>query len=147
MRRKKDDKRVLRPGNGRNNKRKGRSLNLSFKGRNNDPRRNRDTRPNNRVKKQKKRSRKTVLLMILVLIAFVIGAGIGVLMSFDNGSDNSTNETHVENVTVEMTSNLNNSSKYVSFDDADSVDYNENQSSGILGVEDNPYYNDDGLSH
>ena len=147
MRRKKDDKRVLRPGNGRNNKRKGRSLNLSFKGRNNNPRRNRDTRPNNRVKKQKKRSRKTGLLMILVLIAFVIGAGIGVLMSFDNGSDNSTNETHVENVTVEMTSNLNNSSKYVSFDDADSVDYNENQSSGILGVEDNPYYNDDGLSH
>ena len=147
MRRKKDDKRVLRAGNGRNNKRNSRSLNLGRKGRNNNSHRNRNARPNHRVKKEKKRSRKTVLLMILVLVAFVIGAGIGVLMSFDNGTDNADNETHVENVTVEMTSNLSNDSGYAYFDDADHVDYNANQSSEILGVEDNPYYNDDGLSH
>ncbi len=147
MRRKKDDKRVLRPGNGRNNKRNGRSLNLGFKGENNSSRRNRTTRPNHRVRKEKKRSRKTVLLMILVLMAFVIGAGIGVLLSFDNGTDNADNETHVENVTVEMTSNLSNDSGYLYFDDADHVDYNANQSSEIIGVEDHAYYNDDGLGH
>ncbi len=147
MRRKKDDKRVLRPGNGRNNKRNSRSLNLGFNSRNNNSRRNRNYRPNNRAKKQKKRSRKTVLLMSLVLIAFVVGAGIGVIMSFDDGTDNNTNETHIENVTVEMTSNLNNDSDHVYYDEGDQVDFNENKSSEILGADENPYYYDDGLSH
>lgn len=147
MRRKKDDKRVLRPGNGRNNKRNSRSLNLGFNSRNNNSRRNRNYGPNNRAKKQKKRSRKTVLLMSLVLIAFVVGAGIGVIMSFDDGTDNNTNETHIENVTVEMTSNLNNDSDHVYYDEGDQVDFNENKSSEILGADENPYYYDDGLSH
>ena len=142
MRRKKDNKRVLRAGNGRNNKRNRRTPNLSFKGRNNNSRRNNPARPN-MPKKQKKRSKKTVLIMIIILVAFVIGAGMGVLMSLDDGTDN--NETHVQNVTKEMTSNLNNTSNQVIFDEEDAVDYNENQSSGILGAEDNPYYNDDGL--
>lgn len=138
MRRKKDDKRVLRAGNGRNNKRNRRTPNLSFRSRN-----NRDVRSPNRynakrVKKQKKRSKKTVLLMIMVLLAFVIGAGIGIILSFDDGSGN--NETHVENVTVEMTSNLN-ESKNITFDESDHVDFNENQTSEILGTEENPYYN------
>lgn len=146
MRRKKDDKRVLRPGNGRNNKRNRRTPNLSFRNRNNNSYRNRPAGQNPRVKKQKKRSSKTVLVVILVLVAFVIGAGMGVLLSFDDGTDNN-NETHVQNVTKEMTSNLTNKSGYVNFDDSDAVDYNENQSSGILGAEDNPYYNDDGLNH
>lgn len=141
MRRRKDDKRVLRPGNGRNSKRNRRTPNLSFS-RNNKSRRNNPVRQNNRVKKQNKRSKKTVLLMIMVLFAFVIGAGAGVLMSFDDGNEN--NETHIQNVTIEMTSNLTNDSNQVTFDEGDDVDYNQNSSSGILGAEDNPYYNDDG---
>ncbi|MBQ2653740.1 MAG: hypothetical protein IJF83_09290 [Methanobrevibacter sp.] len=139
MRRRKDDKRVLRPGNGRNNKRNRRAPNLSFN--RNKSRRNNPVRSNNRVKKEKKRSKKTVLLMILVLFAFVIGAGAGVLMSFDDGNEN--NETHIQNVTIEMTSNLTNNSNQVTFDEGDDVDYNQNASSGILGAEDNPYYNVD----
>ena len=39
-----------------------------------------------------------------------------------------------------MTTNLNKSDGVV-FDESDEVDYNENQSAEILGVEDNPYYN------
>lgn len=149
MRRRKDDKRVLRAGNGRNNKRNLRAPNLGFKSRNNNSRRNRPVRPpNNRVKKQKKRSGKTVLLMVIILMAFVIGAGMGVLMSFDDGTDDSSNnETHVENVTKQMTSNLSNRTDYGYFDDADAVDFNENQTSELIGVNDNPYYNDDGLGH
>ena len=140
MRRKKDDKRVLRPGNGRNNKRNSRSLNLGFNSRNNNSRRNRNYRPNNRAKKQKKRSRKTVLLVILVLFAFIVGAGIGILLSFDDGTEDVKNETHYENVTVEMTTNLN-KSKGVVFDESDRVDFNQNKTSQILDVEKNPYYN------
>ena len=85
--------------------------------------------------------------MSLVLIAFVVGAGIGVIMSFDDGTDNNTNETHIENVTVEMTSNLNNDSDHVYYDEGDQVDFNENKSSEILGADENPYYYDYGLSH
>ena len=141
MRRKKDDKRVLRAGNGRNNKRNRRTPNLSFKRKNNNGPRNRNTMPYQRVKKQKKRNRKTVLLMILVLLAFVIGAGMGVLMSFDKEAADNSTETQIENVTVQMTSHLNESNDLGYDEYYDQVDYNENQSSGILGAEDNPYYN------
>lgn len=141
MRRKKDDKIVLRRGNGRNEKRR-RTPNLSFNRNNN--RRSTPNRRNNRVKKEKKRSKKTVLLMIMVLLAFIVGSGIGVLLSFDDGSGD--NETHVENVTVEMTSNLNQSNN-ISFDEADHVDYNENQTSEILDAENNPYYRYDDLTY
>jgi hypothetical protein len=130
MRRKKDDKRVLRRGNGRNNKRNRRTPNLSFNNRNSPAIQH----------NQKKRSGKTVLLVIIVLFAFIIGAGIGVLLSFDDGTVDEKNETHYENVTVEMTTNLNNTTDVV-FDESDRVDFNENKSSGLLGVEQNPYYN------
>ena len=140
MRRKKDDKRVLRRGNGSDNKRNRRTPHMGIKNRNKGPNKNR-----NRVKKQKKRSGKTVLLMIFVLIAFIVGAGAGILLSFDDGSDD-VNETHVENVTVEMTTNLNDTDNIV-FEDADHVDFNENQTSEILDVDQNPYYNDDGLNY
>ena len=150
MRRKKDDKRVLRRGNGRDTKQHRRPTNIIKR---NNKSRNRNTYRSrndnwNRNRKPKKRSRKTVLLMILVLVAFIIGAGIGVMMSFDNGNGNSTdaNETHIENVTVEMTTNLNETEDVV-FDEADDVDFNENQTSEILGAEKNPYYYDDGLEH
>lgn len=138
MRRKKDNKTVLRRGNGRENKRNRRTPNFSLKNRNNT---NRYAPPtHNNYKKQKKRSRKTVLLMILVLVAFIIGAGIGILLSFDDGSENDNNETHYKNVTVEMTTHLN-ESKGVVFNESDRVDFNENKSSQILGAENNTYYN------
>ncbi|WP_296788759.1 hypothetical protein [uncultured Methanobrevibacter sp.] len=147
MRRKKDDKRVLRPGNGNYNK-KGhkssfnrnnskRSIKSSFMKRNN----RQDSRRNNKYNRQKKGGGKTVLVMIIILLAFIIGASAGVFMSFEStNNDTANNTTHIENVTVEMTTNLNKSDGVV-FDESDEVDYNENQSAEILGVEDNPYYN------
>ena len=69
------------------------------------------------------------LLMILILVAFVIGSAIGIFISISN-HDNQTNEnntTHVENVTVEMTSNIH-KNKSVEFDyDKDLMDFNENK--------------------
>ena len=70
------------------------------------------------------------LLMILVLVAFVIGSAIGIFISI-NEHDNQTNgnknnnSSHVENVTVEMTSNVH-KEKVVFDHEADSKDYNEN---------------------
>ena len=149
MRRKKDDKRVLRRGNGRDTKKHRRPTNI-IKRNNGGPRNRKSYRSRNdnwsRNRKPKKRSRNTVLLVILVLVVFIIGAGIGVMMSFDSGNGEENNETHIENVTVEMTTHLNETEDVV-FDEADAVDYNENQSSEILGAEENPYYYDDGLEH
>ena len=72
---------------------------------------------------------KIALIMILALIAFVVGSAIGISVSMneqDNATVDSNNTTHVENVTVEMTSNLNNKQP-VEFDyETDYVDYNEN---------------------
>ena len=126
MRRKKDDKRVLRAGNGRNT-RNGRKNNKRSFGFSN----NRSHAPHSRPQKQKKRSGKTVFIMILILLAFVIGAGTGIMLSFDHSSEEVDNETHIENVTVEMTTNLNQTPE-ITFDEADAVDYNENQTSLLL---------------
>lgn len=138
-RRKKDNRPMLRRGNGRENKRNRRTPNFSLKNRHNNDNRYAPVAHNN-YKKQKKRSRKTVLLVILVLFAFIVGAGIGILLSFDDGTEDVKNETHYENVTVEMTTNLN-KSKAVVFDESDRVDFNQNKTSQILDVEKNPYYN------
>ena len=138
-RRKKDNRPMLRRGNGRENKRNRRTPNFSLKNRHNNDNRY-APRAHNNYKKQKKRSRKTVLLVILVLFAFIVGAGIGILLSFDDGTEDVKNETHYENVTVEMTTNLN-KSKGVVFDESDRVDFNQNKTSQILDVEKNPYYN------
>lgn len=150
MRGRKDDKRVLRAGNGRNNKK---SRKPSFSRNNNRKSRgspfgsNRNNRQYSREEKnynnQKKRSGKTVLVMVIILLAFIIGAGAGIFMSFEasNNETANNNTTHIENVTVEMTTNLNESNDEVVFEEADAVDYNENESAKILGVEDNPYYN------
>ena len=134
MRRKEDDKRVLRAGNGRDTRSSRRNKKRSFGFSNNRP-----SAPRTRPKKQKKRSARTVFIMIMVLLAFVIGAGIGVMFSFDKGTEEADNETHIENVTVEMTSNLNETEE-VTFDEADAVDYNENQTDFILKDEDRVYY-------
>ena len=72
---------------------------------------------------------KIALIMILALIAFVIGSAIGITISMEQ-HENQTNPvnnttTHVENVTVEMTSNLGNKTNSVSYDySAGTVDYN-----------------------
>jgi flagellar basal body-associated protein FliL len=68
------------------------------------------------------------LLMVLALIAFVIGSAIGITVSIGE-HENQTNEnnttTHVENVTVEMTSNITNDSVYFDYVQ-DSLDFNDN---------------------
>ena len=75
--------------------------------------------------------------MILALIAFVVGSAIGISVSMSE-QDNATADinnttTHVENVTVEMTSNLNNKQP-VEFDyETDYVDYNENYTNQQVG--------------
>ena len=121
MRRKKDDKRGLRSGNGRqNNSRR-------IRRRKDNARSFAPNRPpvNNRRTKKKRKANKTILFfMVLALVAFVIGAGIGVTLSLDDGSDDGP---HYENVTKEMTTNLNHTN--VVFDENyDAIDYNENQS-------------------
>lgn len=129
MRRKKDNKRVLRSGNGRQNtsKRKfGRNKN-KFNTRPASPRNPRNRRP----KKQRKSSGTLMFIVIIALVAFVIGAGIGVSLSFDDGNDG---QPHYENVTKEMTKNVNQSE--VVFDkEVDGIDYNENTSSSQLNTQ------------
>lgn len=75
---------------------------------------------------------KLALIMIVVLIAFIIGSAIGISVSIGE-HDNQTNEnntTHVENVTTQMTTNVDNNNS-VPFDyDKDAVDYNENNTDG-----------------
>ena len=137
MRRNKDDKRVLRSGNGRKpnsrqNNRNGRKLLPRRSMRNNAPSypRNYENPRNPRNPRRKKKSSgKLVLVMIVALVAFVIGAGIGVSLSFE---ENTVDEgLHYENVTKEMTSNLN-STEDVYFDKTtDGVDYNQNETSQL----------------
>ena len=128
MRRKQDDKRVLRPGNGRQNTSK-RKIRRSHK-RDSINRQlvSRRQSNNRRPKKQRKRSGAFVFMMIVALVAFVIGAGVGVSLSFDDGSDDGP---HYENVTKEMTSNLNSTDQVYFDQDADNVDFNENGTSDL----------------
>ena len=111
-RRKEKDKRVLKSRYGQPPKQKRRIRNNS---------RNRNPYGN---KKRSKGSKTTMLLIILALIAFVAGAGAGVSMALGVfEEDNSTAEVHVENVTVEMTSNLN-KSNFSIYDGYEKIDYN-----------------------
>jgi len=127
MRRKKENKRVLRSGNGRQNtsKRKiRRSNNNHF---NNRPVISRG--PVNRRKKKRKTSKTLMVMMIVALIAFVIGAGIGVSLSFDN--DSGDDKPQFENVTKEMTSGLNETEQVYYDKEVDDVDFNENSTSQL----------------
>ena len=64
-----------------------------------------------------KNDRIIVVFMIIALIAFCIGAGIGVSMSIsDDGGGAENNTTHVENVTQEMTTNLNDNGSEIIYD-------------------------------
>ena len=60
------------------------------------------------------------------------------MFSFDSGNDDVDNETHVENVTVQMTSNLNNTTR-ITYDEADAVDFNENQTNMLLNNKGNSH--------
>lgn len=110
---KKSNRRILVPGN--NSSRSG------------------FNRRNNSKKPKKPRNGKLVFLMIIALVAFLVGAGIGVSLSLSNGDD--ANATHVENVTVEMTTNLTNDTEISYVDEIDGVDYNNPQS-----IENMEYY-------
>lgn len=130
MRRKKDDKRVLRPGNGSSSPRGGRK-NTRFKSKNNrfKSNRNRSSPPHMKQKKKRKNNGKLVLVMIIALIAFIIGAAAGISLSFDDGSVDE-NTTQYENVTDQMVTNVTDSGPVV-YNSSDSADSNQNQSSSI----------------
>lgn len=125
MRRKKDDKRVL----------------ISPRDKNQKPsRRQKRMKSSNMPRKKHKRSSLTVLLMILALLAFVIGAAIGISLSFDD--DGSDDGPHWVNVTKEMTTNLNDTEHFYYDREVDNVDYNDNKSLEELNitVNDTPSY-------
>lgn len=104
-RRRNDDKRVLKPRNNRPpvNRRRRRSFNSN---------------------NQNKASKRTMLFIIIALIAFVIGAGIGISMAIGGDSDDLGDEESFENVTVEMTSNLNNTTVIDHYDSPEDIDFN-----------------------
>ena len=69
---------------------------------------------------------KIAILMVFALIAFVIGSAVGIMTSMgEHEVVNDTNTSHVENVTVEMTSNLSEVNDTVYDERLDAVDYND----------------------
>jgi len=126
MRRKKNDKRVL-TGIPDNDRRAKQSL---------KSRHRRQPVPV-RQRKQKKNVNKTlIILMIIALAAFVVGAGLGVSIGLDNGED--TNATpQYENVTIEMTSNLNETEEIYFDSELDGVDFNDQQDMANLNLTNN----------
>ena len=126
MSRKKDDKRdLISPRDNRQKRSKRQRIR-----RNN---RNPPMKSSRRNHPPHKRSGITVFLMILALVAFVIGAGMGIALSFDDGSDD---EPHIENVTKEMTTNLNDTEPIYFDEDLDAVDFNDNQTLEEFNVTD-----------
>lgn len=127
MRRKKDDKRVLFSPT-KNNRR-----NISNKRKINLP------QIQNRPRRQRRQSKwgnATVFLIILALVAFVVGAGIGVSLSLDKGDEG----PHWQNVTDEMTTNLNDTDNITYDKELDNVDFNNNQTLTELNVTVEPSY-------
>ncbi len=122
MRRKKDDKRVL--VSPRDNRQK-------------TSRRQKRMKPTRNPKNQHKRSGRTLFLVILALVAFVIGAGIGISLSFDNGSSDGP---HWINVTEEMTTGLNETEPVYYDNNLDNVDFNSNDTLTKLNVTVEPSY-------
>ena len=129
MRRKKDDKRVLvSPRDNRQKKSRRQKLRRSKS----------NPMPYNKPKSNSKRSRRTVFLMILALVAFVIGAGIGISLSFENNSDDSGPQW--VNVTKEMTSDLNDTEPVIYDQEADDIDFNDNETIAELNLTTEPGY-------
>ena len=140
MRRKKDDKRVLIPGNSQRHA-SNRNKSKGLFGRNQNSRNSRRTQinrnPRYNNKPKKKRSRIALFLMILAIVGFVLGAGMGISLSFDDGGDD---EPHIENVTKEMTTNLNDTEPIVYDSDVDSVDYNSDYDVEEYNLTETPSY-------
>ena len=126
--RRKDNKRVLtgRSNNNKNNRNSRSKMPLI--------KRHRSQSVPVRQRRENKKTNKVLLLLIIVaLVAFVIGAGLGISMSFDNNA--SSEETpEYENVTVEMTSNLNETEPVYFDSELDAVDYNDQQDLENLNV-------------
>lgn len=99
--------------------------------RNRQPVQKRQRRGNGRRKK--KTSGVSLFIIIIALVAFVIGAGIGISLSFDDGSDDGP---HYENVTKEMTTNLNDTEPIYFDKEVDGVDFNDNQTLTELNITD-----------
>jgi hypothetical protein len=131
MSRKKDNKRVLIP--------RGKRQSGSMRKRRNDynsmpvqPRRNDYFHSGGygRHQPQKKKPNGVLIAAVIIaLIAFIIGAGIGVSLSFDAPIIKDSPSQHYENVTGQMSGgNVNQSNTTVYFDDdLDTVDYNANK--------------------
>ena len=129
MRRKKDDKRVLvSPRDNRQKKSRRQKIRRSKS----------NPMHYNKPKSTSKRSRRTVFLMILALVAFVIGAGIGISLSFENNSDDSGPQW--VNVTKEMTSDLNDTEPVIYDQEADDIDFNDNETVAELNLTTEPGY-------
>lgn len=126
--RKKKNKRVLksRYNKSSNNKQKRR---LPFGGRQTQrfPPYNVQGNGFSKSRKPRKTSKNTMILIIIALLAFVIGAGIGISMAISGPSDNNTvvdDGVTFENVTAEMTSNLNGPNRGFVDDGVYNIDYN-----------------------
>ena len=130
MRRKKDNKRVLRAGNGRQNNSSKRRIRRNNNHNRFNSRPMVPQTPHYRQNRKKRKSSKTVMIVVIIaLISFVIGAGIGVSLSFE---DQSADEgPHFENVTKEMTSNLNETEDVYYDKSTDAVDFNTNDTSQL----------------
>jgi len=128
MRRKKDNKRVLRAGNGRQNNSSKRRIRRNNNHNRFNSRPMVPQTPNYMHNRKKRKSSKTLMIVVTIaLISFVIGAGIGVSLSFE---DQSADEgPHFENVTKEMTSNLNETEDVYYDKSTDAVDFNANDTS------------------
>ena len=122
MKRKKENKRVLRAGNNRQSPKRHR--------RGNPPLMVRNQRVGNRNGRKKKTNGMLVLVMIIALVGFVIGAGIGVSLSLDAGDDDNNETQKIVNVTKQMLNNSSSNQK-ISYDKEDKVDFNQNQSSNL----------------
>ncbi|MDO5848339.1 MAG: hypothetical protein Q4P18_02285 [Methanobrevibacter sp.] len=72
---------------------------------------------------------KLVFIMVVALVAFGIGAVAGITIGMDNvnNTDNATEVTHIENVTVNMTTNLSEENAPIYDPDIDHVDFNNNE--------------------
>ena len=127
MRRKKDDKRVLvSPIDARKNNSRRQKIRRPI---NNSRNKSRNYNRNN-PRNKRKRSGLTVFLMILALVAFVIGAGIGISLSFDDGDDG----PHWVNVTEEMTTGLNETEPIYYDSELDDIDFNSNETLTELNI-------------
>ena len=127
MRRKKDDKRVLvSPRDARKKNSRRQKIRMPI----NNSRNNSRNYNRNNPRNKRKRSGLTVFLMILALVAFVIGAGIGISLSFDDGDDG----PHWVNVTEEMTTGLNETEPIYYDSELDDIDFNSNETLTELNI-------------